>query len=140
MKTTDKIRSIALGLIRQGDKYLVFKAIEEATGEEFYRPLGGGIKFGEESYDALKREFLEEIDAKLNNLSLLNVLENVFEYENLLMHEIIFLYEAKLADGKFYKEKSIPINDSKMGRVAEWVERDELLSSNFYPQGIEDFI
>lgn len=140
MKPTNKIRPIALGLIKQGDKYLVFKATEEATSKEFYRPLGGGIKFGEESYDALKREFLEEIDAELINLTLLDVVENIFEYEDFLMHEIVFLYEAELADKKLYKAKSISINDSKMGRVAEWVKRDELLSNNFYPQGIEDFI
>jgi ADP-ribose pyrophosphatase YjhB (NUDIX family) len=136
----DTIRPLALALIRRGSEFLVFQAEDPATGREFYRPLGGGIEFGERSEDALSREFKEEIGAELTGLMLLDVLENVFEYEGEARHELVFLYEAKFADAAFYKKDGLPILDSKKGRTAEWVDRDTLLGANFYPEGIERYV
>ena len=134
------IRCITLALIEKENKYLVFKAKDSKNGKEFYRSLGGGIEFGETSEQALKREIKEEIGAEIINLKLIKVIENIFEYEGLDMHEVVFFYTANFKDKEYYGKEGIPIIDSKLGRVTAWVEADSLKQANFYPDGVKALI
>ena len=86
------IRPISICVLRRGDEILVMEARDESRDLTFYRPLGGGIEFGERSDDAVKRELQEEIGAELDELRLLTVLENLFEFEGKAWHEIVFVY------------------------------------------------
>jgi len=64
------IRPIAICVIRRRDEILVFESRDTVKNETFYRPLGGGINFGEHSKDAVRREIFEEIgDLSLKGLS-----------------------------------------------------------------------
>ena len=55
----DRIRPIAISIIRNNDKILVYERQDDITGERFYRLVGGCIEFGELSNTVLKREFEE---------------------------------------------------------------------------------
>ncbi len=41
------IRALAIGVIRRGDELLVYEGHDASKNKTFYRPLGGGIDFGE---------------------------------------------------------------------------------------------
>ena len=96
------IRPIAICVIRREGRVLVFEGHDSVKGDHFYRPLGGTIEFGEPSEAAVRRELMEEIGAELANLHLLGTLENIFTLNGAPTHEIVFVYEAGLADPSAY--------------------------------------
>lgn len=104
-------RPIAIGLIRRDDEILVFKITDKLTGAESYRPLGGGIEYGEKSEVALVREFMEEIQAKVRPLRLLTIVERIFEREAQQRHQYVFLYEAEFENPSFYKKDIFLIHE-----------------------------
>ena len=55
-----KIRPITICLITHQDRMLVFEGHKD-DGSVYYRPLGGGIEFGEKAVDAAVREVEEEL-------------------------------------------------------------------------------
>ncbi|QCR31949.1 NUDIX hydrolase [Lysinibacillus sp. SGAir0095] len=101
-----QIRAIAICVFRKGDSILVAEGIDVVKGDHFYRPIGGGIEYGETSSDALKREMLEEIEAKINNLNYLGTIENIFTFNGDLGHEVVFVYDAEFVDKSFYDKSS----------------------------------
>lgn len=50
-----QIRTIVLGIFRHEGRLLVFEGHDPIRGVTFYRPLGGGVEFGEYGHDALVR-------------------------------------------------------------------------------------
>lgn len=95
----NRARPCAFVFLRSGDRILVSEMFDEDEGA-FYRPPGGGIEFGERSGDAAVREMREELGLELraDDLSLLGVIENLFEYRGEPGHEICFVYEAGVDD------------------------------------------
>jgi ADP-ribose pyrophosphatase YjhB (NUDIX family) len=73
--------------------------------ETFYRPLGGGIEFGETAEEALRRELREELDVELGTARLIGVLENLFRFRGVPGHEIVFVFDAVVADPGFYSTR-----------------------------------
>jgi 8-oxo-dGTP pyrophosphatase MutT (NUDIX family) len=99
----EQIRVIALGLIKRADeKILVEKGYDSVKQEIFYRPLGGGIEFGETGAEALQREFIEEIGKDITVTHLIDSIENIFEFEGQPGHQIMLLYEASFTDPADY--------------------------------------
>jgi 8-oxo-dGTP pyrophosphatase MutT (NUDIX family) len=70
-------------------------------------PVGGGIDFGETSEQAVRREVKEEINADIQDLKLLGLVENLFTCSGIEGHEIIFIYEANFADQQFFLGKKL---------------------------------
>ncbi|MEV8508128.1 NUDIX domain-containing protein [Actinoplanes sp. NPDC051475] len=101
------IRPIALAAVRRGDDLLVFEGHDATKGETFYRPLGGGIEFGEPAVEALRRELREELAAELSRVELLGVLENIFAAFGRQGHEIVFVYAADLAEPSLYERDDV---------------------------------
>ena len=64
----NQIRSVALCVFRNNDRILVFEGFEKLKNEIFYRPLGGGIEFGEKAEDTVRRELKEEINVDVTDL------------------------------------------------------------------------
>ena len=92
------IRALAVCVVRRGDEILVFEGYDSVKDQTFYRPLGGGIEFGETGEDAVVRELAEELSTELRDIRYLATLENIFELEGLPGHEFVRVYEASLAD------------------------------------------
>lgn len=101
------IRPIALAIIRHQDRLLVFRGEDPMKPETFYRPLGGGIDFGETGQSAVRREIREEVGAELANVRYVGTLENIFTFKGRPGHEIVLLFEADLVDRALYDAKTI---------------------------------
>ncbi|MEH7886085.1 NUDIX hydrolase [Bacillus sp. JJ1609] len=97
-----QIRAIAICVFRKDDSILVCEGFDEVKQDYYYRPIGGGIEYGETSANALKREVLEEIGASITNVNFLGVVENIFTYNGDLGHEIVFVYNAEFVNKLFY--------------------------------------
>jgi ADP-ribose pyrophosphatase YjhB (NUDIX family) len=97
------IRPIAICVFRRGDEILVGEGFDPVKGERYQRPVGGSLRFGETSEQAVIREVHEEIGVEVADLRLLGVLENIFTCEGKDAHEIVFVYEARFADESLYE-------------------------------------
>lgn len=132
------IRPIAICVVRRGDEILVMEARDESRDLTFYRPLGGGIEFGERSDIAVRRELQEEIGAELEALSLMTVLENLFEFEGEAWHEIVFVYEATLADPSLYDRPTFVVTEGTATLPAVWrrLSDFDMAAVPLYPDGL----
>lgn len=92
------IRPIVICVFRKNDSILVAEGVDPGTGNYYYRPVGGGIEYGERSSDALIREMKEELDAEICNLHLLGTIENIFTFNGDLGHEMVQVYDAEFVD------------------------------------------
>lgn len=96
------IRPIAICIIRRGDSLLVFEGYDASKNQTFYRPLGGGIEFGEYGDMAVRREMREELGVELADVRYVGTLENIYTMEGHPGHEIVLVYQANLVDERLY--------------------------------------
>ncbi|MEA5519754.1 NUDIX hydrolase [Limnoraphis robusta Tam1] len=136
-----KIRVLALGLIQDQNRLFLSQGYDPIKQETFYRALGGGVEFGEQSRDALQREFLEEIQAALTNIQYLGCLESLFVYKDKPGHEIIQLYKCDFADPKFYQIEQLTFKEGKRENIALWVPLSGFLSGELtlYPENFLEY-
>ncbi|HLL82185.1 MAG TPA: NUDIX hydrolase [Longimicrobium sp.] len=133
------IRVLAIGVFREGDRILVARGVDPATGEPFYRPLGGGVEFGEHAEAALRREIVEELGATIEEVRLLGVLENIFAYAGRPRHEVIFVFDARLSDASWYLRPELPVTEAGTGwEPARWISVETLSSGpeRLVPSGL----
>ncbi|MBX7156391.1 MAG: NUDIX domain-containing protein [Bacteriodetes bacterium] len=114
------IRPLALAVIRNNNAILVHKGYDSIKQQYYYRPLGGGIEFGETYLDAIRREIQEEIGAELCNINLLMWVENIFTYEGKQGHEIIALCNADFTNTELYLAPHINGVEGTREFIAEW--------------------
>ena len=84
----NRIRPLAICVFRRHDRILVAEGYDPVKKQSFYRPLGGGIEFGEYSQQTIRRELLEEIGAEVCKLKYLGTLENVYVFNGTPGHEM----------------------------------------------------
>jgi ADP-ribose pyrophosphatase YjhB (NUDIX family) len=138
-RDTDRIRVVALAVVRRDDELLVFEGDSPESGV-YYRPLGGGVRFGEESVDALRRTFREALEVELQGVQELGTFEDVFEFHGATAHEVSRVYEASFAQRWPYRLDSFPGYDADADAefdchwkpVSAFVDGDETL----YPAGL----
>jgi ADP-ribose pyrophosphatase YjhB (NUDIX family) len=140
-----KVRSIALCIIRNGSRFLVEYYEWPTPDDKFYRPLGGEIEYGEYGEDAIKREFREEIFTEISNVRYLGTIENIFEVQDKIGHEIVLLYEADFVDPSFYSMNVIEGCDgieSQRRVLAYWKTLEEIEEEGFplYPDKLIEFL
>ncbi|KZL30449.1 MULTISPECIES: NUDIX domain-containing protein [Rhodococcus] len=92
------IRNISLGIPVRSGHIHILDGTDSVTGENFHRLIGGGIEFGETAEAALRREFAEELGVTLGSVELLEVVENIFEFEGRPGHEIVHVFGVDSAD------------------------------------------
>ncbi len=125
---------------RPADGALLVSEDLNPAGAVFQRPLGGHVEFGEFALDTVHREFIEEIDQRLTGLRLLGVLENIFEWDAAIQHEIVFVYAAAFADAAAYEIPEQRILDDRSGRVRVIWRPAGSVSPPLYPAGLADLI
>jgi len=137
-----RIRPLALGLVWRGDDLLVFEGYDHVKSETFYRPLGGGIEFGEYGQEALRREFREELGVELAEIRYLSTLENIFVCNGQPGHEIVLLYEVTLADAALYERETFAVHEEKETLTAAWIPlpRFQAAGLKLYPNGLPELL
>ena len=135
-----EIRPIALGLAIKNNKLLVSEGFDKVKNETFYRCLGGGIEFLEKSEEALKREFLEEINIDITVKNFLGISENIFTYQGKKAHELILFYSIDISDEN-YKEEYKVIDDHGE-TIAKWIDIEEFKNKNkiLYPEEVFKYL
>jgi 8-oxo-dGTP pyrophosphatase MutT (NUDIX family) len=125
---TTRIRPIAVCLFRDENRILVSEGFDTVKRNYYYRPLGGGIEYGESSRDAVRREIREELGVEIENVRLLGVLENIFVYEGQQGHEIVFVFDAEFTDKSLYKSSEIDgyEQEANVEFKAKWYSLNEI--------------
>jgi len=110
-----RIRTIAIAAFRRGDDLLVGEAPMPIDGVRYYRPVGGGVKFGEHTAEAMARELEEElgVGARPADLQLAGVLEHRFERGGKVGHEIVFVYDGRFGDASIYEVDELVGHEGK---------------------------
>lgn len=132
------IRPIAICLFRYENKILVAEGKDPVKDQTFYRPLGGGIVFGERSEETIQREIKEELNEEVSALRYLGTLENIFVFNGNLGHEIVQIYDGTLVNSKLYEQAELEGNEEGEGQFrAFWKHLDEFdLQTPLYPDGL----
>ena len=128
------IRNISVGLPVRDGHVLVLNGVDTVKDQAFHRAIGGGIEFGETAEAVLRREFVEELGVTLGPVTLLDVAENIFEYEGERGHEIAHIFAVESAE-----IDAIPL-DARLhvldeGSPVRWVSISET-DHPFYPAGV----
>jgi 8-oxo-dGTP pyrophosphatase MutT (NUDIX family) len=138
----DRIRCVAICAFRRSDRILVVEDYDSVKQQTFYRPLGGGIDFGETSAAAVIREIREEIGAEVVDLECIGTVENIFTYNGVARHELVQIYDGRLADEALYLAQSIPgvESDGEPMRVI-WKSLDSFSETTpLYPDGLLELL
>ncbi len=135
-----RIRPLAICVFLNNDRILVHQGYDELKKEYFYRPLGGGIEFGESSIDTICRELMEELNVEVDRGSLkyLGTLENIFEFNGIPGHEIIMIYDGALKNSGLYEQTAIVGKEADEEIQAVWKSIDDfgVGKSILYPTGL----
>ncbi|MGY2440052.1 NUDIX hydrolase [Pseudomonas sp. SDO52101_S400] len=107
-----RIRALALCVFKHNGKILVNRFHDPVADQTFYRPIGGGIEFGETSREAIVREVQEELGLSMKDLRLLGTLESLFVYNGKPGHEIVQVYDARFEDAQVYEQLQIVGHES----------------------------
>lgn len=135
------IRPISICIFLSSGRILATEGFDDVTKKKFFRPVGGGIEFGETSQEALIREIKEEFGAEIKSLDMLGIFENIFTYQGQAGHEIVYVYNAEFSDDKFYSMEKITVLDEK-NSYAVWLKIEDLINNKItiYPIGLTELI
>lgn len=126
---------------RQDGRLLLERGVDHSTGAAFYRPLGGGVEFGERVNHALQREFMEELGLEIAVGEKRAVIENIFTYEGRAGHEIAFVHDITPQDSAFYQVTHPQRRDSSTSILC-WRHISEIKTEDLqlYPSGLTALI
>lgn len=80
------------GVVMRGREMLLHRD----PADPFWTLPGGRVEFGEDSADAVRREWAEELAVEPSVRRLLWIAENFFDYRGERYHELLMLYELDL--------------------------------------------
>ena len=121
---------------RNGKEVLAGIGRDDVKGEDFGRIIGGKVEFGETAEVALRREFQEELNTDLEDISFIEIFENIFTYNGQHGHEIVFAYKGNLADKSLYQKDIMKVEDGGQKFDVKWVPLDDVYSGKIklYPE------
>lgn len=139
-----RIRPLAICIFRRENMIFVAEGFDSTKNESFYRPLGGGIDFGEYAADTIRRELMEEIKAEVSDLQYLCTLENIFSFEGQQGHEICLVFNGRFVDDALNQDDYSVIgeDDGDVLFKASWKPIQFFIDGNapLYPDGLPEFL
>jgi 8-oxo-dGTP pyrophosphatase MutT (NUDIX family) len=138
------IRPIAICLFWHNGRILVAEHLDPLKQQTFYRPLGGGIEYGEHSRDTIVREIREELGVAVTDLHYLHTIENIFVYNGERGHEIVQVYNGRFPDESLYHQPQLQAHeDNGTPFRAIWKPLTDFQGDNappLYPDGLPELI
>ena len=137
-----RIRALALCVFHYHGKILVNEFRDPISQQTCFRPLGGGIEFGETSAEAIVREVQEELGLSMTDVRLLGTLESLFIYNGKPGHEIVQVYDAMFADSSVYAHAQIIGHESDGAPfTARWHDSSSFSEqAPLVPKGLGDLL
>ena len=135
----EKIQSKVIGIALDQGRLLAMEIYDDKGKVKGVRPLGGLIEFGETREDALKREFLEELNTAIEIASPWQVFENIYRHHGKVGHEYIFAAGIFLVDKSLYSQEVIVFSeDSGSDSTARWYTMEDLREKvvPLFPDGL----
>jgi 8-oxo-dGTP pyrophosphatase MutT (NUDIX family) len=140
----NRIRPLAICVFRNNDHILVAEGYDSLKQQTFYRPLGGGIEFGEDSEHTIHRELMEEIRAEVTDLKYLGTLENIYVFNGTPGHEIVMVYDGVLKESGLYEQAEVEGMEAEINESfkAIWMRLDQFGEgkSILYPTGLLELL
>ena len=131
-KGMNVIRLKTLAWIEENGELFVVRNHDRVKGDDYYRPIGGSVNFGERTVDALQREVLEELGTTISITGEPLILENIFTCDGKAGHEIDYLYPAEFGSQEFYERRIFDLVEEGGARFdALWVSIDECLDGKY---------
>jgi len=140
-----RVRPLAICVFRNRDRILVNQGYDPIKDQHFYRPLGGGIEFGETSLDTVCRELMEELNVEVerDSLQYLGTVENIFTFNGTVGHEILLIYDGAFKEPGLYEQSVIVGREPNGAEIrAVWKQIDEFdqEKSILYPAGLLEML
>jgi ADP-ribose pyrophosphatase YjhB (NUDIX family) len=123
-----RIRPIAIALVMHAGRMLVMEGRDRGRDRTFYRPLGGGIEFGERGEQALRREFRVELDVELGDVRYRGMIESLYELHGHPGHELVLVYEADVTDRALYEREACEIAEGDAVVRVVWIPIADIVS------------
>lgn len=124
-------------VITQNHKLLA----QKNTKTDEYYLVGGRVRFGESSEEALVREIKEELGVSVSDFKPLWINECFFIDEGRRFHEIGMYYLVDICNTDFNKYETVfETHENSRTNTYEWLETDKLDQITLYPLFIKDEI
>jgi ADP-ribose pyrophosphatase YjhB (NUDIX family) len=129
MKVHNTIRVKTLAWIEHDNFLFVVKMHDSDKADDYYRPPGGSVEFGETTSEALHREMKEEMNTTITIKGSPLIIENLFMCDGEMGHEIDYLYPAHFNDERYYEMKSFDLIEANGETFqASWISLERCLS------------
>ena len=120
------------GILWQDKKLLVHRLISD----DFWYLPGGRVEKGELTRDALQREWIEELQVNIQIHQLLWVMENQFEYDQQIYHEIGFYYHISLNADSYLPFNDFETTENKLRFLFHWLPSEQIALADLRPNAI----
>lgn len=133
-----RIRVVAIGVPFRDGKLLACAVTEDDGTVKGWRPLGGGVEFGESTEHALVREFHEELEADIRIVRRIGVFENIYTHHGATGHEYIFAFEIEFTSHGQGNADAFVLEDEGSRNNARWVPLADFQSGTetLLPEGL----
>lgn len=114
---------------------------QKGEKNSYWSLIGGRVKSGESSYDALIREVKEELEIDLlrKNIKLIYIAENFFKVNETQTHEMLFIFKVDIIDSRLYDNqdfKPVDRNDINL----HWFTQEEIKELNIQPNIVKNIL
>lgn len=125
------------GIVTHNNKILFHKCPNDC----YYALMGGRVKTGESSADALKREVLEELGKEICITDFIGVIENFFTSKNTKYHELEFIHKFEFIDekDKLIENTLYDIEPDK-DTIFEWLDIKDIPSLDIRPKAAKELL
>lgn len=137
-----RIRPLALCLFRHRGRILVNQGYDTIKGQSYFRPIGGGIEYGETGAEAVVREVREELGAEVSSIVRVGVFENIFTYNGRPGHEIVLIFDGRFCDEALYdRDLIVGVESDGEPFEARWHGSESFSAHTpLYPEGLSDLL
>ncbi|MCH9632620.1 MAG: RNA pyrophosphohydrolase [Chlamydiae bacterium] len=134
-QSQNELKIRVAGVLKHDNQLLMCKP----CGCNFFILPGGKIKLFEDSKSALKRELLEELGLEVEVGDLVTVIEDFYEFDHRMVHEIGFYYDVKLPGFTDPSLLTRQTNSNLDGEEFQWIPFEVLTKSELRPRYLLEF-